>query len=349
MEKKFYLLLLVLTLFALSLSAQMKILFVDDSTDEFGNAELIASSIDSLGFEYDYFHAADSASSPSDLLMKNYDLVIWSTSSIGFNLQLWNGIDEDNSNLKAYLDNGGKLWITGNDFLFDKYGAPPYTFSPGEFMYDYAGVHSYDVQSYGDDGSIGLSSASVADSSGIEALNDLSWIFSTLWWADGVSLLENSKPVYLMGGDTSYPLLNKTCASLHATDGFEVLTYFFDLSLVNNFDALKSNMEAVLSYFQGELSELPRVNLHNAKLEVYPNPVEAGRTLSIDFVEASNSAEIPQIQIFDLQGKLVYSKSDINWRNSSTITITIPEYLTKGLYSVLTVYSGVKSHLVMVR
>ena len=95
----------------LSVSGQMKGLYVDDSDDTFGNAELFAAALDSAGYSITYFNSVDSAASPTDLVMNQYDLVVWMTSSDGGGLQLWNGVDEDNASLEAYLDGGGKLWI----------------------------------------------------------------------------------------------------------------------------------------------------------------------------------------------------------------------------------------------
>ncbi|RMG72625.1 MAG: hypothetical protein D6722_05140 [Bacteroidetes bacterium] len=66
--------------------------------------------------------------------MEAYDLVIWQTGADGNDLWLWNGRDEDNGNLKAYLNGGGRLWLIGTDLLYDRYDgartpSPPETLS----------------------------------------------------------------------------------------------------------------------------------------------------------------------------------------------------------------------------
>lgn len=342
MYKKVYFLLLLLVLFALRINAQTKILFVDDSADNFGNAELIASAIDSLGYEYDYFNAVDSAASPGDLLLKKYDLVIWSTSTLGTGLQLWNGADEDNASLMAYLDGGGKLWITGTDFLFDKYGAPTFTFKSGEFMYDYAGIVSYDAQSYGSDGSIGLASALPAANSGIAALKTLTWAFSTLWWVDAVTPLAATKPVYLMGGEDGYPLSGKVCGTLNSNDTFEVMTYFFDLSLINNFTNLKGTMAPVLEYFTGTLSDISKLPLASSiGMEVFPNPVNAQGKINIKL--ASGDREDIVVRMYDLQGKILFNRVFDNKPDRNVLEVDIPANTLMGTYLINLNQSGQQS------
>ena len=107
-------------------------LFVDDSADEFGNAEYFHAGLASICYDATYYNAVDSAAGPSDLYMNNFDLVVWHTSSDGAELLFWNGIEEDNASLESYLNGGGNLWLVGNDFFFDRYGLAPVAFSAGE-------------------------------------------------------------------------------------------------------------------------------------------------------------------------------------------------------------------------
>ncbi|PIS41102.1 MAG: hypothetical protein COT25_04930, partial [Candidatus Kerfeldbacteria bacterium CG08_land_8_20_14_0_20_42_7] len=66
---------------------------------------------------------------PSHSYMKEFDAVVWFT-----------GVDWSNTltsidqqNIKDYLDNGGKLWLIGQDILYDLYGAGNYDFNLGDF------------------------------------------------------------------------------------------------------------------------------------------------------------------------------------------------------------------------
>lgn len=315
----------------LSVSGQMKVLYVDDSDDTFGNAELFAAALDSAGYSITYFNAVDSAASPTDLVMEQYDLVVWMTSSDGGGLQLWNGVDEDNASLEAYLDGGGKLWIVGNDFLFDKYGTPAVTFKDGEFMSDYAGIKSYDAQAYGSDGNIGVASAELAPDSGIPDLPNLTWQFATLWWADAVTLKEGVKPVYLMGGGATYPLKVKVMATLYKNDTFEVLTYFFDISLVNNFSSLVAAVKPVMVHFEGIVSSVHTPLISEQKINVFPNPIIDNQfTLDVDL----NNVSTIHAQLYNSQGKLVKNifnnQSTQNLENQNIINLE--GSLNDGLY-----------------
>ncbi|MCC6460892.1 MAG: hypothetical protein IT260_10510, partial [Saprospiraceae bacterium] len=128
-----------------------RILFVDDSPDGFGNAEYLASALDSLSYDYVYLDVAGTGNLPDSTTYADFDMVIWHTSTNGVGNYLWNGDDTDNAALAAYLDGGGYFWLIGNDFLYDRYGATPYNFEETDFAYQYLGIASYDLQSYGDD------------------------------------------------------------------------------------------------------------------------------------------------------------------------------------------------------
>ena len=83
--------------------------------------------------------AAADADGPDAATMLNYDLVIWDTG------EQWQGgntlSDNDESNLSAYIDNGGKVIISGHDYLWDKYSAAG-AFAATDFPNEYLGVAS---------------------------------------------------------------------------------------------------------------------------------------------------------------------------------------------------------------
>lgn len=280
--------------------AQLSVMFVDDSEDTFGNAELFASSLDSLGVSYLYFNAVDSAASPADTLMANYDLVIWHTSGEGGPLWFWNQLDEDNANLISYLNGGGNLWLVGLDFLYDRYDTAPDTFAAGDFVYDYLGVSSYDVQSYGDDGNLGVPYVYADSTSAIEGLDSLTWIFSTLWWADGVTPVAEASTIYSMG-DTGYVFYEKPTGILYDADSFETLTFFFDLALAEEFSMIKNTTSAVLEYFDTEDSTVSIEVFPATAFSVYPNPATNHLSMEVEIP----AAETASVSILNLQGQVV--------------------------------------------
>jgi len=222
------LLLLILSVFSGIGFAQPKILFVGDEDLGFGNKDVVRASLDRLSFQYTYFNANDSLRSPSAAELDLYDLVIWYTSYDGFKTWFWNGNFEVNPAVQSYLNGGGRLWVSGTDLLYDKFGAPVYTFAPGDFVYDYLGVSSYDVQSYGSDGGTGVSELDLAPGSPLVSAEKLTWIYPTAWWIDGVTTTGEGEPVYNFGPE-SYSLAGYSAAVYHETASFKVFSCFFDL------------------------------------------------------------------------------------------------------------------------
>jgi hypothetical protein len=76
---------------------------------------------------------------PDATVMSYYDAVIWSCGEAWTGNQTLTANDE--TQLALYLDGGGKLFLDGQDYIYDVYGTTsPITFSTGQFPYDYLGV-----------------------------------------------------------------------------------------------------------------------------------------------------------------------------------------------------------------
>lgn len=293
-----FLLLLVLST---PVTAQLSILFVDDSNDTFGNAELFAAAIDSVGYSSTYYNAVDSAAGPSASLMTDFDLVVWHTSTNGVGLKLWNGVDEDNEELISYLDGGGRLWLVGLDFLFDRYGVPgPTGFVAGDFVYDYLGITSYDAQSLGNDGGLGVPLVTPDTNRAISNLPELTWQFPSLNWVDGVQPIAGAAPLYRMGG-ANYPLVESVCGVYNDNRTSKVVTYLFDLALVENFDLLKRGTAPILAFFENFITSTPLTGALQRDFKVYPNPASGAFSLDVDL----KAAATVEVSLLDYLGRLV--------------------------------------------
>lgn len=254
------------------INAQFNILFVDDSADTFENAEELAATLDSLGYEYTYYDAIGQNVSPLASEMSEYDLVIWYTSSWGLDLQLWGGGDSTNHELVEYLAQpDANVWLIGLDYFFDKYGLAPVTFQTGDFAYDYLGISGYLIQSFADDGSLGVPLVTPAPGQPISGLEDITWEFSTLWYADGFELRPEATPVYLFG-DSDY-ILNgfPTGAWFHPAGGARVLTYGFDLALAADFELMRTHVATVLNWWEDELSSTESPAIDPLSVKISPN------------------------------------------------------------------------------
>jgi hypothetical protein len=73
--------------------------------------------------------------------MEQYEMILWFTGEGSENHQTMTVNDE--INLAAYLDGGGKLFFSSQDYVWDVYYQyPDYTFSSGQFPFDYMGLVS---------------------------------------------------------------------------------------------------------------------------------------------------------------------------------------------------------------
>ncbi len=328
MKKRSFSLWIWLLITTVPASAQLSVLFVDDSDDTFGNGELFAAALDSVGYPVTYFDAVDSADSPTDLYLANFDLVIWYTSANGVNLQLWNGLDEDNARLKAYLNAGGKLWIVGLDYLYDRYVTPPVSFTAGEFPYDYMGLTAYDLQSYGDDGNLGVSLVFPDTAQAIPGLNTLTWQFSTLWWVDGVSLRPEAQAIYRMGG-SGYVFADSVCGAWYDNGTYQVLSYFFDLAVVADFEMLKATTLPVMVFFESLVSDIDVPHFSASDFGLYPNPV-TGQFAYEFSLEAPARVEA---SLWDMQGRNYVIMPEKNFPTGHHVLPTgLPATWPEGMY-----------------
>jgi len=96
--------------------------------------------LDACGYTYDIWEKMSwPEDGPDATVMGYYDAVIFFTG------EAWTGsqtlTDNDETELALYLDGGGKLFLSAQDYFYDRYPSAG-SFSPGEFPYDYLGVTS---------------------------------------------------------------------------------------------------------------------------------------------------------------------------------------------------------------
>lgn len=325
MNKPLLIFCILLLPFGLYAQEGLSILFVNDGFSQ-ENTETFTDALEAAGYSFDFFDAADLEESPSAEVMENYDLVIWHTSNDGVGLWLWNGDDTDNEDLMEYLSSGGSLWLVGLDFLFDRYGVPPADFEAGSFVYDYLGLDSYEVQTYGDDGEVGVPFIFPDAQSPIIGLSSLTWIFPTLWWVDGVTLTEAAWPVYRMG-DEDYVFFEEVCGAWFDDGNHRVLSYFFDVSLIETEELRIENIQTVLEHFQA-------LNLNTASVEttdnqlVYPNPAS-----SVFYLEWTSDDPVQSIELLDMSGRMIQRFGEgIRMESDRRVMWQLSDKITNGIY-----------------
>jgi hypothetical protein len=107
------------------------VLLVDDDAGESYDTFFV-SALNSWGILCDVWEH-DLSGSPSDSVLNSYKAVVWTTGEDFGSLGNPSTLTlEDQANLQAYLDNGGKLFLSSQDFLYDN--------NPNEFIVYYLHV-----------------------------------------------------------------------------------------------------------------------------------------------------------------------------------------------------------------
>lgn len=273
------------------LNAQ-NILFVNDNDNILENTDSMIVALQSSGYNFDIFSIPDSGFVPDIGVLESYDLTIWYASTDGVGLGLWTDGNTGESNLTSHLAGGGDVWLIGSDILFaGGYGAPN-TFTAGSFAYEYMGIDSYNVQSYGDDGNTGLPQVDLLTGVPTAFPDSLTWIFSTFWWADGVTPRTGSIDIYEMG-PSSYALAGEITMTHYFSPTTNVLSTFFDPALIatpaERDEFVLSSINYMLNFASVDEKEL-------STLVVYPNPVNTELIIELD--------KTSDYQIYSLEGKL---------------------------------------------
>lgn len=283
---------------------QMSILLVDDSDDAFNHVEDFSAALDSLGWAHNTYDAAGTRTTPSINDLAIYDLVIWHAGSDSDSLSFWSRTDTANIPLATYLGAGGKLWVIGTDLLYDRHGGAPKSFLVGDFELDFMGLESYDLQSYVDDGSVGMPIANPSPLSPISNLPSLDWIFSTLWYVDGVTPFSGlGVPVYEMG-DSGYMFAGHTCAVWADNNNSQVLSFFFNISQASTFNLMKDATEQVLNFFQSQVVATDPAAASFLHASLSPNPGTDRAALTMESPLAGNG----QIRVFSAVGAEVLAQ-----------------------------------------
>lgn len=328
-----YFLFLVALISCLKLTAQ-NVLLINDNDYILENTDSITDALNLSAYDnYVYWSIPDSAGEyPTSIYLSDFDLVIWYCSTDGTGLLLWNGTTVGNGDLVTHILDGHPVWIIGSDILYEQYGAAPDAFTTGDFAYDYLGISNYNVQSYGDDGNLGV--PQLDSMIGVPSYfpDSIAWTFSTYWWVDGVTGRPGTFPMYEMG-PFSYILAGEVSMLHNTLDGVNVMTSLFDPALMNNQLNRIEFIEAGITYLLP--ADLSADAQESALFQIFPNPTTGRVTLK------NLPADAEQITVTDMQGKIVYQVLTANHDNESLDLSN----LQNGIYQIsLFTTNGLSSH-----
>ncbi|RLJ01703.1 MAG: hypothetical protein DRP10_03440, partial [Candidatus Aenigmatarchaeota archaeon] len=129
MQRRFLWLFLFLFIGCVFASPQEKILLVEDAHSDYNNSVLApyyTKTLETLGLDYDICEVKNkdddgpgyNSTGSCGKDMKNYDIVIWFTGN-DYGDPFYTLTPNDQTNLETFLNNGGKLFITGQDIGYD--------------------------------------------------------------------------------------------------------------------------------------------------------------------------------------------------------------------------------------
>jgi hypothetical protein len=272
----------------------------------------------SAGVTYTVINVVDGANPPTLAQLDAYDRVIWFCGTDGTSLGFWNAIDD----IRNYAQTGKKLWIVGQDLLYALHGPAPSTFASGDFEYDVMGIEVYSAQAYADDGGLGVPQMDVDPAVAASFAPTLTWIFTTLWFADAVyTELENVQAIYNMGPN-GYALAGLPSMIRHSDPGlFNVTSTLFNPTAIGTQSGRVLFIQQTLAYMNQsvgitELSNTPALGFSN-------NPVT-------DRVEITCNEAIRSIQVYGPDGREVFANGGIN----TTRTILDMAAFSTGIYVV---------------
>ncbi len=276
--------------------ANLSILLVHDNGTDTERVEKIKTAITAAGYDYSYFDAVALQASPTEAMLEAFDLVIWYTGNDSNNLWFWNGNDTENEAIVSYLDNGGMLWVQGLDWLFDKYGAGPALFSPGNFLYDYFGIYTYYGQSYVNDGGQGVPQLDSQSGNDIFSLNTVYWQYSTMWYVDALIGTGNAQYLYEMG-PPSYILSGFYPAIYNENGDSKVISFAFETARLDSQTHLNQLIADGLDYFDnfgtGITVPLSSVEVYSESGETTISEEEGSLQLAVSYSPAN--ASIPLV------------------------------------------------------
>jgi len=316
----------------INIETEYKILFVndDDNVDESNPIDVALSNS-----AYTYYKVNTTDSVPSYEYIQNFNMIIWYTGNDGVT-NLWDADSTYINQLELFVENGGTLWVDGLDFIYDIYGGASDDFVTGEFIYDKLGISQYLSQTWQDDGNVGVPQMDILSQNKITSLNPLKWQYSSLQFADGLSITDQAIPLYAFG-DENYVLAGQV-NSLYRQENFGtyLTTGLRIAKLGDGTSFVQDNVNTIVSEVIAYSQENVAVYCGNiAELTYYITATE-GTTIkipySIDGGFDFNSNNIFTAYLSDETGSFVSETAigTLNFTASDTIFATIPAGTTNG-------------------
>lgn len=325
-----------------TLGAGYKVLLVSDDARDFTGYHDIDTALLAGGYNYKIFNAGALGTTPSANYLANFDFVMWYCARDGVGLHFWDVSDSTNitcnAPLKEYADNGGTVWVSGRDVLYDIWGGSYsgknadgdsiiQAYVAGDFVYDYLGVQSYvDQTGTNIDVDGGFSELQITEDNTMTTMDPIKFEYTSMKYADPLEVTENATPLYYMGPETYTFSLYYGMVQNKKADA-EFLFSSIDISKLDNQENLNTHVADVIDNYVTGISSK---GVNTFEMNIYPNPANNQVSVSYSF----DRKEEISIQIVDLTGKVILSKSVYSFEGSQTQVLDVSN-ISNGLYNVV--------------
>ena len=224
----------------------------------------------------------------------------------------------DEANLAAYMDGGGKVFLSSQDWLWDKYSSAG-SFAVGEFPFDYFGIWSVE-QDYWSVYSPDLASAEGATGTVVEGIEFLvEDIFTTGKEGLYVDNITNwfGEPFF----NITDPTPDGVCALQFESGDFRSVFTALSFGGITEPEKRTLLMANIVAYLWGSVGE-NEIAAPNSQLNVFPNP-------ATEYVNVTSENMIENIEIYNIVGQKVFNQNN----PVNNVTINTNDFVN-GIYFV---------------
>ncbi|MFO8129524.1 MAG: serine hydrolase [Bacteroidales bacterium] len=266
-----------------------EVLLVDDAIT-FGGMFLQSAAwyeqvLDSLGQEV-YLYDMSLFGDPSAAFLANFPVVIWFTG-----MHYENTLNENNMYaLSQYLDNGGNLFLTGQNISED--------IRDSDFLSDYLHAEHILDTYHGKDTLLGVSGDPIGD--GLLLTVNRSF--------DAIFQFSMSELLPVKGGTSSIDYFSGGNSAAIRFENAEYKTVFFGFGFegINTFEDRLEVMRRILEFFDETVGDDDPGSIREPEIQIYPNPVHTNLNIHCS---ACTGKDVTLL-IYDLQGRTVRAFHD---------------------------------------
>ena len=256
-------------------------------------------SLDDNGFTYTYFEVIDGEEDGPDLAtMQEYEIVIvWCG-------EIWAGgntlTDNDEANLAAFMDGGGKVFLSAQDWLWDKYPSAG-SFAVGAFPFDYFGIWSVEQDNW-EVKAPALASAEGATGTVVEGIEFLVEDIFTVEEKEGLYIDEITNWFGVPFFNITDPTPGGVCAVQFESGDFRSVFTALSFAGITEPEKRTLLMANIVAFLWGSVGE-NEISSSNPQVNIYPNP-------AINYVSINSEINIINVEIYNIVGQKVFNQND---------------------------------------